>query len=274
MKDLTFTLDAYQIDIDDRIVFSSQYTRERDASGVPVPTGKVNQILNTIDPTAAINSVQFFTNAIATRTRGLDVVLTHKLDWNAQGKLTLTAAGNINQTRVRSVTGSDVVEADPALKARLFDRLEQSRYELAIPRSKFNVSASYTRDRWTILLRTVRFGTVGYRNAVDPNIPSNNLPLELDQNFSARWVTDIAITCKVVKAVGVTLGANNLFDVYPDKLYIDPRNRADNFNSTASGIGYTGGRDNTSNGRFMYSRNVSQFGFNGRYVFAKITVSL
>jgi iron complex outermembrane receptor protein len=69
LKNLTFTLDAYQIDIDDRIVFSSQYARERDINNVLIPAGTVNQILNTVDPDAVINSVQFFTNAIATRTR-------------------------------------------------------------------------------------------------------------------------------------------------------------------------------------------------------------
>ena len=61
-------IDAYQVNIKDRIVLSSQYARERDANNNQIPTGIVNQILNTIDPAGDINSVQFFTNAISPQT--------------------------------------------------------------------------------------------------------------------------------------------------------------------------------------------------------------
>ncbi len=275
IDNLTFTVDAYQINIKDRIVFSSQYTRERDASGNQIPTGTVNQILNTVDPTGVINSVQFFTNAITTKTRGLDVVLTDKFDLGSSGsKLIVTAAANFNETKVESINGSGVIESDPSLKAKLFDRLERSRYESAVPKNKINLSLNYSSAKWGILVRAVRFGEVGYLNAVDPTITANNLPLEIDQTFSAKWITDISVSYKIVKSLNFTVGANNLFDIYPDRAYIDPRNNENNLTSAASGTSYTTGRDNTSNGRFLYSRNVSQFGFNGRFIFAKITLGL
>ena len=124
------------------------------------------------------------------------------------------------------------------------------------------------------MLRTVQFGEVGFLNAADPNVPTNNLPLQIDQNFSPKWITDISISYKIIKTINFTIGANNLFDIYPDLAYIDPRNKETNLGSSASGTGYTTGRDNTSNGRFLNSRNVSQFGFNGRFVFAKLTFQL
>ena len=275
IDNLTFTVDAYQINIKDRIVFSSQYTRERDASGNQIPTGTVNQILNTVDPTGVINSVQFFTNAITTQTRGLDVVLTDKFDLGSSGsRLIVTAAANFNETKVESINGSGVIESDPSLKAKLFDRLERSRYESAVPKNKINLSLNYSSAKWGILVRSVRFGEVGYLNAVDPTIAANNLPLEIDQTFSAKWITDISVSYRIVKSLNFTVGANNLFDIYPDRAYIDPRNNENNLTSAASGTSYTTGRDNTSNGRFLYSRNVSQFGFNGRFIFAKITLGL
>ncbi len=263
---LTFTVDAYQIDIKDRIVFSSQYTRSIAA---------VNPILDTIDPLKQISSVQFFTNAISTQTRGLDIVLSDKFDIGSKGcKLIVTAAANFNETKVQAINGSDVIESDPALKAKLFDRLERSRYEMAVPKSKINLSLNYASSKWNILLRSVQFGEVGFLNAVDPTIPNNNLPLEIDQTFSAKWITDLSVSYKIIKSINFTVGANNLFDVYPDLAYIDPRNNQNNLGSAASGTGYTTARDNTSNGRFLYSRNVSQFGFNGRFVFAKLTFQL
>ena len=181
---------------------------------------------------------------------------------------------NTAATKVESINGSGVIESDPSLKAKLFDRLERSRYESAVPKNKINLSLNYSSAKWGILVRSVRFGEVGYLNAVDPTIAANNLPLEIDQTFSAKWITDISVSYRIVKSLNFTVGANNLFDIYPDRAYIDPRNNENNLTSAASGTSYTTGRDNTSNGRFLYSRNVSQFGFNGRFIFAKITLGL
>ncbi|WP_426326825.1 TonB-dependent receptor [Pedobacter sp. R-06] len=267
-KTFTFTIDAYNIDISDRIVFSSQYARER-VNNIPVPTGVVNQILNTVDPTAQINSVQFFTNAITTNTAGIDVVLTNRFNLGAKSSLILSIAGNVNKTVVRSIQGSDKIESDPTLKAKLFDRLERSRFESSVPKNKLNITATYNVNKLSFVARTVRFGEVTYLNAIDPNIPANGLPIQLDQTFAPKWVTDFSVSYAASKTWSVTVGANNIFDVYPDKLYINPRNNENNLSGdTASN--YSGGLDNTSNGRFLYPRAVSQFGFNGRYVYGKI----
>lgn len=268
-KTFTFTIDAYNIDIKDRIVFSSQYARERTSAGALIPTGVVNQILNTVDPNAQVNSVQFFTNAITTNTAGLDVVLTNKFYLGSKSNLLLSIAGNLNKTVVRSINGGDKIESDPILKAKLFDRLERSRYESSVPKNKLNITANLTIDKLSFVARTVRFGEVTYLNAIDPNIPSNNLPVQLDQTFIPKWVTDFSVSYAANKTLTLTIGANNIFDVYPDKLYINPRNNANNL----SGIpteNYTGNLDNTSNGRFLYPRAISQFGYSGRYVYAKI----
>ncbi len=268
-----FTVDAYQINIDDRIVFSSQYSREREGNGNPIPNGTVNQILNTIDPKGLINSVQFFTNAIKTKTQGLDIVLTDKFNLGHNINITLSAAANFNNTTVEEIKGSDLIESSPALKAKLFDRLERSRYESAVPKNKINLSGNIIAPKWSLLLRTIRFGEVSYLNAVDPTLPENNLPLDIDQTFSAKWITDISISYKLISSLTFTAGANNVFDIYPDKAYVDPLNNENNL-SGVPGSGYTTARDNTSNGHFLYSRNVSQFGFNGRFVFAKLTFAL
>jgi iron complex outermembrane recepter protein len=271
-KSFTFTVDAYQLNIDDRIVFSSQYTRERDATGSQIPTGTVNQILNTVDPNGVTNSAQFFTNAISTKTKGLDVVLNERFDLGTSGnRITLTAAANFNDTKVETIQGSAKIESDPALKAKLFDRLERSRFETSVPKNKFAVSANYSSKKYGILVRGVRFGEVTFLNAADPKVA--NLPLQMDQTFSPKWITDLTVNYNFRKDMNFALGVNNLFDVYPDKAYIDPRNTENNLSGDAA-QNYSGGRDNTSNGRFLYSRAATQFGFNGRYVFGKLTYSL
>ena len=269
---LSFTVDAYQLNIDDRIVFSSQYTRERIAGGSQNPDGVVNQILNTVDPNGVINSVQFFTNAIATKTKGLDIVLSDRFDLGTAGRrITLTAAANFNETKVEQVQGSDRIENDPALKARLFDRLERSRFETSVPKNKYTITAHYGTEKYGLLIRTVRFGEVTSLNPTDP--AAVNLPLQLDQTYSSRWITDLTVNYNLRKEINIAVGVNNLFDVYPDKAYIDPRNNENNLSGDPA-TNYSGSRDNTSNGRFVYSRAVPQFGYNGRYVFGKLTYSL
>jgi len=268
IKTFTFTIDAYNIDIKDRIVFSSQYARERNSAGALI-AGPVNDILNTVDPNAQVNSVQFFTNAIKTNTAGLDVVLTNRFTLGTKSNLLLSVAGNLNKTVVREVKGSPAIEGNAALKAKLFDRLERSRFESSVPKNKLNLTANLTLDKLSFVARTVRFGEVTYLNAVDPTIPANNLPVEMDQTFTPKWVSDFSISYAANKSLTVTVGANNIFDVYPDQLYISPRNNEDNLSGIA-GQTYSGSLDNTSNGRFLYPRAVSQFGFTGRYVYGKI----
>ena len=268
IKTFTFTIDAYNIDIKDRIVFSSQYARERNSAGALI-AGPVNDILNTVDPNAQVNSVQFFTNAIKTNTAGLDVVLTNRFTLGAKSNLLLSVAGNLNKTVVREVKGSPAIEGNATLKAKLFDRLERSRFESSVPKNKLNLTANLTLDKLSFVARTVRFGEVTYLNAVDPTIPANNLPVEMDQTFTPKWVSDFSVSYAANKSLTVTVGANNIFDVYPDELYISPRNNEDNLSGIA-GQTYSGSLDNTSNGRFLYPRAVSQFGFSGRYVYGKI----
>ena len=71
----------------------------------------------------------------------------------------------------------------------------------------------------------------------------------LDQVFSAKLVTDMSVSYQIKKEFSLTIGANNLFDVYQDM-------------HKHSG--------NMSSGRFVYSRRVQQHGFNGAYYFARL----
>lgn len=263
---LSFTVDAYQIDVKNRIVLSSAYTRQLNPDGTQVATDPVNQILNNANVSANINSVQFFSNAVSTKTQGLDAVLTSRMNLGFKGdKLVLSAALNLNKTNVGGINTSNLIANNPILTNNLFNRYTRCLLESAVPKSKIDLSANYINKRWGILLRAVRFGEVTYLNQVDPTIPSNNLPLAIDQTFAAKWVTDLTVNYTFTKQFNFAIGINNLFDVYPDQAYIDPRNNVNNLTN------YTGGRDNTYNGRFLYSRNVQQFGFNGRFIFGKVS---
>jgi iron complex outermembrane receptor protein len=253
----TITVDAYQIDIRDRIVLSSTFNRN-------------NTLVNTILGSRPVSQVQFFANAVNTRTKGIDIVLNERLPLGDNSRLLLTAAANFNKTEVTSLNSSSTtINTDQTvgtnnLQNRLFDRQQRTRLESGNPRSKINLSAAYTVGKFGVEARSVRFGEVKTADA-DP------ARANLDQTFSAKWITDLTLSYQFVKQIGLTVGVNNLFNVYPDKIYVDPRNNPNNF-SVDPATSFNSSLDNSNRGRYLY--NANQFGFSGAYYFSRLTISL
>ncbi len=259
----TLTADAYLIDIKDRIVLSSQFAK---SNPVVTPPTIVDQILAGRD----VSRVQFFANAVNTRTKGLDIVLNERLPLGDKSRLTLTAAANFNQTQVTNFNSSsstinnDQTVGTGNLQNTLFDRSQRTRLESGNPRSKIALSAAYTYGIFGIEARSVRFGEI---KTADP-LPTR---ANLDQTFSAKWISDLTLSAQITKQVGLILGVNNLFNVYPDKLIVNPRNDPNNFSADPN-LSYTSSLDNSNRGRFLYSAN--QFGFNGAYYFGRVNITL
>ncbi|MET4074835.1 TonB-dependent receptor [Hymenobacter sp. UYCo722] len=253
---VTLTVDAYQIDIDDRIVLSSAFTR-------------TNTIVNTILGTQPVSRVQFFANAVNTRTQGIDIVANSRLTLGDKSRLGLTAAANFNETTVRSFNSTsttinnDATVGTSNLQNTLFDRQQRARLENGNPRSKILLSANYTYGIFGLEARTVRFGEVQTKDAD----PARSF---LDQTYAAKWITDLTLSAQIIKQVGVAVGINNLFDVYPDRINQNPRNDPNNF-SVDPAQSYNSSLDNTNRGRFVY--NASQFGFQGAFYFGRVNVS-
>ncbi|MCC3152821.1 TonB-dependent receptor [Hymenobacter sp. BT770] len=246
----TLTADAYQIDIRDRIVLSSQFSRGN-AAVAAILTANPRPGQN------PVQGVQFFANAVNTRTRGIDIVANERLTLGADSRLTLTAAANFNETQVRSFNSSAFIDNNASLQNTLFDRAQRARLENGQPRSKINLSADYGYKIFGLNLRTVRFGEVQTKDA-DPTRSF------IDQTFAAKWVTDLTLSAQLLKQVGLSVGVNNLFNVYPDRLYLDPNNNEQSLNYSTL--------DATNRGRFVYGSN--QFGMNGAFYFARLNVTL
>jgi iron complex outermembrane receptor protein len=83
-------------------------------------------------------------------------------------------------------------------------------------------------------------------------------------SYSLRLRIDLSLNYQINRILQVTVGANNLFDVYPDPLKVIQYPTAASPTSV----------DNSSFGRFVYSRNVTQFGFNGGYYFISLSARL
>src|SRR5690606_36593986 len=118
------TLDAYRIDIRDRIVLSENL------SG-----GAVTDLLAPYNVTAA----RFFINGVETRTTGIDAVLNYTWDHDAIGRLLCTVDANCNDTSIEKVRPGTSVLPDVGL----FGRQNQLRFEEGTPESKWVLSTSW-----------------------------------------------------------------------------------------------------------------------------------
>ena len=230
---LTVTVDGYYVEINDRVVYTGQF------SGPGTGT-ELDNLLRQANATAA----SFFANAINTESRGLDVVITHNTVLGDQWRLKSDLAGTFSRTnQIGDINASDVL-----INAGLVDTYfpEDSRVYLeeAVPRTKVNLSNSLTSSRWIMFLRNVYFGEVTEATTVVAN----------QQVFGTKLVTDLSIGYKATDALTLTIGANNLFDIYPDMAEASFGNRSD--------------------GRFDWSRRAQQFGIGGRFLFARLNFSL
>lgn len=241
LKNLTITVDAYMIDIKDRIVLSGQFLRYN-SNGTPNPV--IDNILDADPSLDDVASAIFFSNAIDTRTKGLDIVISYNMKLG-DGTFTTSLAGNLNKSTLESVPKVAAnLPNNQSTQNTLFDRQELGRLEEAQPRDKFSVNLNYKIGNWVFNARSTRFGKVATRH------PSNTA---LDEFFDPKVVTDASLSYKIANFVNLTIGANNIGNTYPDKL----KNFA-----------------NTSDGRFVYSRNATQFGFNGGYYYTSLVFEL
>ncbi len=238
-RNLGVTLDYYNIFIRDRIVLSGNFigdTVRKQLTAIGVP---------------GVQGARYFTNAINTRTQGLDVVANYSLAAGPQGGL-LRLTGGYNNTR-NYVT--HVIPNPPqlgALGVNLFARDERGRIEVGQPRSNLLASASYDLRVFTLMARTQRYGAFTVIQPVSsPQIP--------DQTFGAKWITDVSLTANLQRRASLTVGSDNVGDVYPDR----------NVDFGNPQTGYSG---NGNFGLNPYS-GYSPFGFNGRFVYARVNIS-
>ena len=287
---LTFTIDAYFISIKDRIVLSTPFNRSN-----PL----VNTILNSNHVDSSTSALQFWTNAVNTETKGIDAVITDKFRIGT-GQATISLAANFNRNRVVGALHTNSVIDDPKnnpgttdptanpandLALTLFDRQQRGRIETAQPKNKINLTAGYSLKQWDFLVRAVRFGSVQFLNNIDPNLVNkntgaffNDIAPGTDQTFSAKITTDAVISYRYDRNITLSVGGNNIFDVYPDKVFVDPRNSLQAVHdnpiqgANKTNGGYNSGRDASNRGRFLFGPN--QFGYNGRFLFARITLNI
>ncbi len=249
---VTVTVDAFQIDIKDRIVISEGLV----LANFPA--------VRALFPAA--REIRFFTNQIDTRTRGIDVVATYKAVIADEQNLTLTIAGTHAKTDVRNQRATPapiLVGANAAgQQLQLLGQTATELIEVAQPRTKVLASVNYAWSKLNLGVRASYFGNV---KAFSTGLSGQDENVECDatnrcvQTFRGKTLFDLTASYAFNDQLTLSAGANNVFDTYPDKW----KNTRD---------GAVGQAASYSDGQTPYTRNANQFGFNGAYYYVTAAV--
>jgi iron complex outermembrane receptor protein len=202
---LSIELDAYQIKIDDVILPSDSLTGAGLAAKL-APFGITD-----------VSAVRFFVNQADVTAKGVDVVIRYRWDWDGVGAFDLSLAGNTNASKIRRILPNPPELAGTGLV--LVGRVSQGYLTRWSPKDKFTASLRYTRGPFEVGFNAVRYGK--YRNTAGNAVN--------DQVFSPQWVANLSLSYSFWHQTKVTVGANNLFDSYPDAPYA--QNRFNGFNN-------------------------------------------
>ncbi len=179
------TVDGYETDLYNRIVKSA-------------PNFSLTSAQVTALGFPGLSSAQFFTNGVDSRTTGVDVVSEYQAFLGDNlGSLNLNATYSANDTVITRVR-ANAANFTPLAARQLTD--QTPRYRLAL-------GADWTKGPWKIHVLDTLYGPY--------HEPVNNT---LDEIFHPKWVADLNITYALTEKVSVSVGADNIFNVFPTRV--------------------------------------------------------
>ena len=226
----SLTVDAYRIELDNRIVLSENLTSDA-----------VRNFL-TAQGFVGIGGGRFFINGVDTVTKGVDVVFNYPWVTENAGRFDITATANFNETTVTKIPATQQLSAlSPA--PILFNRGNRLTFERGQPKDKYALSVNWSLGDLGFTARGTRYGEV-----LSPqDAPTVSAP---DFLMTPKTLVDLEARYAFGEHVKFALGADNVFDQYPDKL--------------PPGLNTTGAT--------AFS-NLSPFGRSGRFVYGRVSFS-
>jgi len=225
--DVSVTVDAYRIDIDDRIILSENLTQTNVRDYI-AGQGFIG-----------VGGGRFFINGVDTTTKGVDVVINWPYNAGEAGRFDFTLAGNVTDTKVTKVPVTEQLSnLSPA--PVLFDRLNVLSLEKGQPKNKVSANVNWKLGRFGATLRATRYGEV-----LSPGTVA-----AFDFELGAKTTVDLEGRFAVTPKLTLALGADNVFDQYPETL-------PPSLNTT---------------GNTPFS-TYAPFGRSGRYIYGRATYS-
>ena len=228
-----FTVDAYRIDITDKIVISEALA----VNNIAVLKAKL--------ASSGYQQISFFTNHIGTKTRGIDLVSSYKTAIGDKSTLNISLGATWNETKVQEIKKTpDEIQVGTVAKIAIIDTISIALIETAQPRQKVIFSTTYSIGRLSLVGRATYFGKVAAWEK-----PSG-LP-HIRQEFGAKTLIDVSLAYGITEKLKLTIGSNNITNQYPDKVL-----------PTLAAY---------ASGQTPFNRNVNQFGFAGAFYYGNLT---
>lgn len=231
------TIDAYKINVDNRIVLSENLGTDDTTT---LADDDVRAYLSSQGYPGAAG--RFFINGVDTETKGLDIIANYKVTTADFGKFNFTLGANFNDTKVTRIPATNQLSslAHPPV---LFGRVNILTFEKGTPKDKYSFSTDWSLSRYGVTFRATRYGEV-----LSPGSTGVANTSGADLILEPKIVLDLEGRVQLTPKVKVAIGADNITDQYPTKTPF-----------------LLNGTSNTP-----YS-NYSPFGRSGRYVYGKIT---
>lgn len=183
----TATVDGYYVRIEDRIVLTGAFEDTDPEIGADLQA-------------LGVGAAQFFTNAIDTKTTGVDVILSYQNSFN-ENDLRFSLAGNFNKMELGDITTSRKLKGKEDI---YFGKREQAFLLASAPETKLSFSIDYGRDRFNASVRMIYFGEITLIDWLDT-----------EDIYEAKLTTDASLSYELTNNLTLLIGGTNLLDVYP-----------------------------------------------------------
>jgi len=228
-SDFSFSADYFYVKIDDRIMLSSNIKE-----GV---SDEVKTILNNYKVTSA----RYFTNAVNTKTDGVDLRLNYKNRFDNDSVLKTSLSYQYNSTKVKSINTAPSILGEDGQDI-IVDSSTIISIENAQPKNSIKFYNQYSYNAYKVMLNLNRFGNF------------QSVLFGDTYEFDAKWTTDLEVSYKVNNSLHIAIGSENIFDVYPDK-----------WKNTGSSI--------TDEDKIFQYAQFSPFGYNGAFYYIRVGIT-
>lgn len=193
LKNFNVAIDAYRIELKDRITGTAGLT----GSGI-------NAIL-AANGFSNVNYVTYHANLFDTKTDGVDIIADYTQQFDKYGRIRWSFGFNYNETRITGLANNP--SQLQGINIERITRRTKGMITDADPKTKFTLGANWQYEKFDLNTRLSRYGTHTARSETAAT----------DQEFGAKWIVDLDATYNLTDNLAFTLGADNLFNTYPER---------------------------------------------------------
>ncbi|MCU7837161.1 MAG: TonB-dependent receptor [gamma proteobacterium symbiont of Taylorina sp.] len=225
-SELSFSMDYFYTEIDDRIMLTGNIKE--------TISPEVKAILNA----NGVGSARYFTNAISTKTEGIDLRLNYKYQFSNKSIIKTGMSYHYNHTDVTGVnTAPSILGANG--QSLLVNEVTITTLEDGQPKENIKIYTQYLYKNYTVVVNVNKFGS--YKSVFGTT----------SYDFDSKWTTDLDLSYQLNDKFNIAVGAQNIFNEYPDK-----------WGETSSSI--------VGHDKILQYSQYSPFGYNGAFYYFRV----